>query len=561
MNHIILAEMPTAIVALLVGLISAFIAAGATFLIYYLISKNKKNKAEKDAEDIISKAKDKANHESEKILKEAQEQVEDNKKKTERDLNDKRNEVSRLENRVHQLESNLDLREENITKKEQALDRREENIDNREDALDKKEINLSNKEDQLTTKRDELEQRMEALDMKDSELQEKINSIDSELEKVAKLTKEEARANLMQKVEEQETKRIALYKSEMEQQAESEAADKARILLANACEKYAQEVTTERTTSTIILPSDDIKGRVIGREGRNIKSMEQIFGVSIIIDDTPEVLTISCFDPIRREKAKRTLEALVKDGRIQPGRIEDLYKTISGEFDEELRRIGEQTVFKLGLPRLHPGLMQYIGRLKYRTSFGQNVLDHSIQVAYLCSVMANELGLDATLAKRAGLLHDIGKSIDAEQEGTHSQLGKDLAKKFNEPMQVINAIESHHGDVQKTSLYSDLVIAADTLSAARPGARSETLETYIKRLEQIEDICKSFNGVSQSYALQSGRDVRVMVVPETISDEDAKVMATQIRDKIENEMEYPGQIKVSVIRETRAVEYAKWRKK
>jgi ribonuclease Y len=285
--------------------------------------------------------------------------------------------------------------------------------------------------------------------------------------------------------------------------------------------------------------------------------MEQLFGVSLIIDDTPETLTVSCFDPIRREKAKLTLEALIRDGRIQPGRIEDLYQKISDEFDESLKRIGEQTVFKLGLPRINSGLLMYIGRLKYRTSYGQNVLDHSIQVAYLSSVMASELGLDPVLAKRAGLLHDIGKSIDAEQEGSHVQLGSMLAKKFNEPDAVINAIESHHGDVPKKYLISELVTAADTLSAARPGARSETLETYIKRLEQLETICKSFDGVHSSYALQSGRDVRVMVIPDRISDEDAKVMAVQIREKIESEMQYPGQIKVSVIRETRAVEIAK----
>ena len=300
-----------------------------------------------------------------------------------------------------------------------------------------------------------------------------------------------------------------------------------------------------------------MKGRIIGREGRNIKSMEALFGVSLIIDDTPETITVSCFDPIRREKAKLTLEALIKDGRIQPGRIEDLYNKISNEFEDSLRRIGEQTVFKLGLPRISAGLYPYLGRLKYRTSFGQNVLDHSIQVAYLSSVMASELGLDPIMAKRAGLLHDIGKSIDAEQEGSHVQLGSQLAKKFNEPDIVINAIESHHGDVPKKYLISELVTAADTLSAARPGARSETLETYIKRLEQLESICKSFNGVQSSYALQSGRDVRVMVVPEKVSDDDAKVLAIQIRDKIESEMQYPGQIKVSVIRETRATEIAK----
>ena len=285
--------------------------------------------------------------------------------------------------------------------------------------------------------------------------------------------------------------------------------------------------------------------------------MEALFGVSLIIDDTPETITVSCFDPIRREKAKLTLDALIRDGRIQPGRIEEVYKKVSDDFDESLRRIGEQTVFKLGLPRISQGLLPYIGRLKYRTSFGQNVLDHSIQVAYLASVMASELGLDSTAAKRAGLLHDIGKAIDAEQEGSHVQLGVQLAKKYGEPDVVINAIESHHGDAPKRYLISELVTAADTLSAARPGARSETLETYIKRIEQLETICKRFDGVQSSYALQSGRDVRIMVVPEKVSDEDAIVLASQIRDAVEAEMQFPGQIKISVIRETRAVQIAK----
>ena len=447
--------------------------------------------------------------------------------------------------------------QEDIDERKKVVIASETKLDNREAALDKREDAIITRETQIDEKRNEYEQRLQALDLKDKDLQAKIDSIIVELQKVANMSLEQAKDELMARVEEKEAKRIALYKEQMEEEAQSQAEDKAKTLMALAMEKYAQDVTCERNSSAVALPSDEMKGRIIGREGRNIKSMEQLFGVSLIIDDTPETLTVSCFDPIRREKAKLTLEALIRDGRIQPGRIEDLYQKISDEFDESLRRIGEQTVFKLGLPRISSGLLMYIGRLKYRTSYGQNVLDHSIQVAYLSSVMASELGLDPVLAKRAGLLHDIGKSIDAEQEGSHVQLGSMLAKKFNEPDTVINAIESHHGDVPKKYLISELVTAADTLSAARPGARSETLETYIKRLEQLETICKSFDGVHSSYALQSGRDVRVMVVPDKISDEDAKVMAVQIREKIESEMQYPGQIKVSVIRETRAVEIAK----
>ena len=447
--------------------------------------------------------------------------------------------------------------QEDIDERKKVVIASETKLDNREAALDKREDAIISREAQIDEKRNEYEQRLQALDVKDKELQSKIDSIIVELQKVANMSLEQAKDELMARVEEKEAKRIALFKEQMEEEAQSQAEDKAKTLMALAMEKYAQDVTCERNSSAVALPSDEMKGRIIGREGRNIKSMEQLFGVSLIIDDTPETLTVSCFDPIRREKAKLTLEASIRDGRIQPGRIEDLYQKISDEFDESLKRIGEQTVFKLGLPRINSGLLMYIGRLKYRTSYGQNVLDHSIQVAYLSSVMASELGLDPVLAKRAGLLHDIGKSIDAEQEGSHVQLGSMLAKKFNEPDAVINAIESHHGDVPKKYLISELVTAADTLSAARPGARSETLETYIKRLEQLETICKSFDGVHSSYALQSGRDVRVMVIPDRISDEDAKVMAVQIREKIESEMQYPGQIKVSVIRETRAVEIAK----
>ena len=489
----------------------------------------KKNQANKKAEKIINDA----NVKAEKILANAKFEG---------------------KSEVDEMKQNA---EKDITERKASVVASEAKLDQREGALDKREDAIITREDQIDQKKAELEDRIAALDVKDKDLQAKIDSIIVELQKVANMTTDEAKAELMARVEEKEMKKIALYKDQMEEEAESSAEDKAKTLMCVAMEKYAQDVTNEHSTSSVALPSDEMKGRIIGREGRNIKSMEALFGVSLIIDDTPETITVSCFDPIRREKAKLTLEALIKDGRIQPGRIEDLYNKVSADLDESLKRIGEQTVFKLGLPRINAGLYPYLGRLRYRTSYGQNVLDHSIQVAYLASVMASELGLDPIMAKRAGLLHDIGKSIDAEQEGSHVQLGSALAKKFGEPDEVINAIESHHGDVPKKYLISELVTAADTLSAARPGARSETLETYIKRLEQLETICKSFAGVQSSYALQSGRDVRVMVVPEKISDEDAKVLAVQIKDKIKSDMQFPGQIKVSVIRETRAVEIAK----
>ena len=524
------------LIVVFVSIVCALVGAGIAAAFFILLPKRKKEKAANQAESIISEANSKAEKILESAKKEGKQSVEEMKAACEKDIVE---------------------RKKTVVLSEQKLDQREANIDKREDAVSAREDAVISREESLDRKKDDLEKQQASLNDKAKVLEEKLQSITSQIAKVAQMTTDEAREELMKRVEEKESKRLALMKEQMEEDVRSKVDEEAKDLLGQAMEKYAQDVTSERSTSTVTLPSDEMKGRIIGREGRNIKSMEAMFGVSLIIDDTPETITVSCFDPIRREKAKLTLEALIKDGRIQPGRIEDLYDKISKEFDDSLRRIGEQTVFKLGLPRISSGLYPYIGRLKYRTSFGQNVLDHSIQVAYLSSVMASELGLDPIMAKRAGLLHDIGKSIDAEQEGSHVQLGSQLAKKFNEPDIVVNAIESHHGDVPKKYLISQLVTAADTLSAARPGARSETLETYIKRLEQLEEICKSFNGVQNSYALQSGRDVRVMVVPEKVSDDDAKVLAVKIREKIENEMQYPGQIKVSVIREMRATEIAK----
>ena len=357
--------------------------------------------------------------------------------------------------------------------------------------------------------------------------------------------------------EEKITKELAVYIKTKEEEARDSANTKANEILSLAISKYAQEATTEKTVSVVALPSDEMKGRIIGREGRNIRSIEQLCGVDLIIDDTPEVITVSCFDPIRREIARRALEYLIKDGRIQPGRIEEVVEKCKNEVKEIVRQTGQDVAFKLGLPRINKELLDYVGKLKYRTSYGQNALDHSIEVAYLCGIMAAELGLDQNLAKRAGLLHDIGKAADFEIDGSHVEIGVRLAKKYGEPDVVVNAIESHHGDVEAKYIISNLVAAADTLSAARPGARSETLENYIKRIEQLETICKSYDGVQQCFAMQSGRKVRVMVVPEKVDDVLAFKLARDIREKIESEMTYPGQIKVSVIRETRAVEVAK----
>lgn len=447
--------------------------------------------------------------------------------------------------------------EKEIKERKQIVAESEKKLAQREQAIDRRDASLSTKEDVLEQKKETYNNRLAALDKKEDELQLKIDSIIAELEKVAQMSVSEAHDELMRRVEEKMNKEIAAYIKNREDEAEEQADGKAKDIMSLAMSKYAQEVTNERTVSIVSLPSDEMKGRIIGREGRNIKSLESLLGVDIIIDDTPEVITVSCFDPVRREVARMTLDRLIKDGRIQPGRIEEIFNKCKEEVHQSVVKAGEQAVFKLGLPRMHKELLEYVGRLKYRTSYGQNVLDHSIQVAYLAGIMAAELGLDQTLAKRAGLLHDIGKSADFEMDGSHVEVGARLAKKYGEPDVVINAIESHHGDKPSKYVISNLVQAADTLSAARPGARSETLENYIKRIEDLENICKSYEGVQNCYAMQSGREVRVTVIPDKVDDLQAFKMARDIKDKIQNEMTYPGQIKVSVIRELRAVEVAK----
>lgn len=447
--------------------------------------------------------------------------------------------------------------EKEIKERKQIVAESEKKLAQREQAIDRRDASLSTKEDALEQKKETYNNRLAALDKKEDELQLKIDSIIAELEKVAQMSVSEAHDELMRRVEEKMNKEIAAYIKNREDEAEEQADGKAKDIMSLAMSKYAQEVTNERTVSIVSLPSDEMKGRIIGREGRNIKSLESLLGVDIIIDDTPEVITVSCFDPVRREVARMTLDRLIKDGRIQPGRIEEIFNKCKEEVHQSVVKAGEQAVFKLGLPRMHKELLEYVGRLKYRTSYGQNVLDHSIQVAYLAGIMAAELGLDQTLAKRAGLLHDIGKSADFEIDGSHVEVGARLAKKYGEPDVVINAIESHHGDKPSKYVISNLVQAADTLSAARPGARSETLENYIKRIEDLENICKSYEGVQNCYAMQSGREVRVTVIPDKVDDLQAFKMARDIKDKIQNEMTYPGQIKVSVIRELRAVEVAK----
>jgi ribonuclease Y len=510
-----------------VALLIVGVALG--ILIIKLIPAFKGKNANKKAQTIIKEAETKA----ERIVKNAQldgkQAAYEAKQEAEKEIKERKAEYAQQENKLNIRESNIDRRDAQLTQKEDTLDKKNE----------------------LAA------QKLKDIDQKNALLQAKIDSIIVQLEKVSGLSTKEAHDELFRKVESKMSGEIAAYIKNEEDKAKDEVEDKARDLLGLAVTKYAQDVTSERTVSVVALPSDEMKGRIIGREGRNIRSLEQLLGVDLIIDDTPEVITVSCFDPVRREVARRALEYLIRDGRIQPGRIEEMVAKSQKEVDESVAKAGEEAAFKLGLPKINKELLTFVGRLKYRTSYGQNCYDHSIEVATLAGVMAAELGLDQNMAKRAGLLHDIGKAADSEMDGSHVEIGVRLAKKYGEPDIVINSIESHHGDVEAKYVISQLVAAADALSAARPGARSEILENYIKRIEALETLCKSYDGVAQAYAMQSGREVRVMVVPDKIDDLAAFKLAHDIRERIENEMTYPGQIKVSVIREYRATDLAK----
>ncbi len=489
----------------------------------------KGKKAKIKSTKLVSDAQIKAEH----ILKNAEldgkELVSKMKDAADREIKERKLEITANENKLMQREQSIDLRDAQLLKKENNLEQKELLID----------------------------QQIEENKKRKENLQVQLDGIISELQKVSQMSMKEAKDEIMKRVEEKCQRDIALYLKNKEEEAEDNAQEKAREILANSMFRQAQEVTTDRTITVINLPSDEMKGRIIGREGRNIKSLEQLLGVDILIDDTPEALTVSCFNPIRREIAARTLNTLIKDGRIQPGRIEEVANKCKNDVEETIKKAGQDAIFRLGIGNMNKELVYYVGRLKYRTSYGQNQLEHSIETARLAGAMAAELGLDENQAKRAGLLHDIGKACDFEYEGSHVEIGARLAKKYGESEIVINAIESHHGDVPAKFVISYLVAAADTLSAARPGARSETLETYIKRIEQLETICKSYDGVLQCYAMQSGREVRVMVIPEKIDDLAAFKLAHDIKERIEKEMTYPGQIKVNVIREYRAVETAK----
>ena len=503
-----------------VVLCAVFFAAG--ILYRKKVAEKQIGSAEEEAKRIINEAIKGGENKKREMLLEAKEEIHKSRSEYEREVKERRAEVSKQERRLQQ----------------------------KEEALDKK-IDLHEK------KEDELAKKIAAIDKKQEEVESLKRSQMEVLEKISGLTQEEAKAYILKGVEEDVRHETAMKIKEIEAQMKDEADQTAREIIATAIQRCAADHAAETTVSVVPLPNDEMKGRIIGREGRNIRTLETITGVDLIIDDTPEAITVSSFDPVRREVARLALEKLIADGRIHPTRIEDMVEKARREVDHTIKVEGERATFETGVHNLHPELIKLLGRQKYRTSYGQNVLNHSIEVAHIAGLMASELGVDVTLAKRAGLLHDLGKSVDHEMEGSHVQLGVELAKKYKENPVVINAIEAHHGDVEPQTVIACLVQAADAISAARPGARRENVENYIRRLEKLEELTNSFPGVEKAYAIQAGREVRVMVKPEEVTEDNMILLAHDLAKKIESELEYPGQIKVNVIRETKAVEYAK----
>jgi len=507
----------------------AVIAALAGYLFRRYVAEKKIQDAETKAHHILEQAKKETQDRRREAELEAKDLMYRMRQDFERETKDRRQEIANLEKRLAQKEENIDRRLGLLETKEKEIDTKLEN-----------------------TKKQE-----EAIKAKDAQLHALIAEEKERLQKISSLSAEEAKHILLNRLSEELNNEKAVLIKRQEEELRGSVEKKAQELVSLAIQKCAVEHAVESTVSVVTLPSDEMKGRVIGREGRNIRALEMATGVDVIIDDTPEAVTLSAFDPVRREIARLSLEKLISDGRIHPGRIEEIVEKTKKEMDEKIREEGERAAFEAGVNGLHPELIKLLGRLKYRTSFGQNALQHSKESSFILGSIAQEIGLDLRLARRIGLLHDIGKAVDHQIEGTHAKIGADLAKKYNESPEVVHAIEAHHEEAQPQSLYAVLTIAADAISATRPGARRETLETYIKRLEKLESIANVFKGVEKSFAIQAGREIRVIVQPEKISDSDAINLARDIRKKIEEGMEYPGQIKVTVIRETRAIEYAK----
>ncbi len=514
------------IVKVILTLVGLIVGAAIMFPIAVTYRKRTAEKeigsAEEEAKRIINESIKSAENKKREMLVEAKEEIHRSRTEYDKEVKDRRAELQKDERRLQQKEATLDRKTEQYERKDEELTRRLASV-------------ASTQEEVAEIKRAQLEM----------------------LEKISGMTTDEAKEYLLKNVESEVRHETAMKIKEVQTQLKDEAEDKAREIIATAIQRCAADHTAEATISVVALPNDEMKGRIIGREGRNIRALETKTGVDLIIDDTPEAITLSSFDPVRREIARIALEKLIADGRIQPTHIDNMVEKARREVEQTIKQEGERATFETGVHGLHPELIKLLGRQKYRTSYGQNVLNHSIEVAHLSGLMAAELGEDVTIAKRAGLLHDLGKSVDHEMEGSHVALGVELAKKYKENAQVVHAIEAHHGDVEPQTIIACLVQAADAISAARPGARRENVENYVKRLEKLEALTGSFQGVEKAYAIQAGREVRIMVKPEEVSEDNMIILARDIAKKIENELEYPGQIKVNLIRETKAVEYAK----
>ena len=503
-------------------LISLVIGILVGVVIRKKIAESKINGAEEEAKKLVELAKIEADNLKKEEIFKAKEEIMNARNELDKEIKERRGEIQKQESRIIQKEENLERRSDNFEKKEKDLEREEQNLNERKQDVE----NLYTEQMKV-------------------------------LQDIAKLTQEEAKDQLLKSVEQDITSEKAALIRDLTQKAKDEALKNGREIVAYAIQKCAADHSAETTVSIVPLPSDDVKGRIIGREGRNIRALETLTGIDLIIDDTPEAVILSGFDPLRREIARIALEKLIDDGRIHPAKIEEMVEKAKQELAETIRSEGERAALESGVIGLNPELIKLLGKLKYRTSYGQNVLNHSIEVSNLARIMAEELGLDAKLARRAGLLHDIGKALDHDMEGTHVEIGVEILKKFKENPLVINAVEAHHGDVEPQTLEAVLVQAADAISASRPGARRETLEAYIKRLENLESIADSFDGVEKSFAIQAGREVRIIVKPEKITDDQMTLLARDVSKRIEEEMDYPGQIKVNIIRETRVVDYAK----